>query len=228
MKRVIYLICTTSRSGSTYLCELLRSTRRLGNPREFYNTRKHEESTRLWSAKDDLDYLRHLLKNTSTENGVCGVKLSTTAFMKFREGLGPIADALHIRYLFLRRRDRPRQAISLYRATQSRIWEWRRDEPMPAGKVHFDEKGIIEASEAIQRANQYWVDWFTEAQVSPLELWYEDIMNNAQNVVRSVCRWVGVDDQHLPPLSTNTRIMRDHITERWVQRIQSLEATNHI
>lgn len=228
MKRVLYLICTTSRSGSTFLCDLLRSTRRLGDPREFYNRRKYEESTRLWSAKDDLDYLKHLLKNSSTENGVCGVKLSTAAFVKFREGLGPVADALHIRYMFLRRRDQTRQAISLYRATQSKVWAWRRDEPLPTDRVHFNEKGIVEAAEAIKRANEYWENWFTQTQISPLELWYEDILSDAQDVVKSVCRWVGVDDKQLPSLSANTQIMRDQITEQWVQRMQSVEATNHI
>ncbi len=79
VKRTLYIIATTSRSGSTHLCRMLTSTRRLGEPAEYYNVRVKPQRMKLWNVTSDLEYFQQVLLRTSTDNGVCGIKTATLA-----------------------------------------------------------------------------------------------------------------------------------------------------
>ena len=61
MQRTLYIIATTSRSGSTHLCRMLTSTRRLGEPAEYYNVRVKPERMETWNAKSDIEYFQQML-----------------------------------------------------------------------------------------------------------------------------------------------------------------------
>ena len=71
MQRTLYLIATTSRSGSTHLCRMLAATKRLGEPAEYYNVRVRPLRMQLCGAASDADYFQQVVSRTSTPNGVC-------------------------------------------------------------------------------------------------------------------------------------------------------------
>ena len=79
-QRTLYLIATTSRSGSTHLCRMLTSTRRMGEPAEYYNVGIKPQRMQLWNVASDLEYFQEMLLRTSTDNRVCGIKVATLAF----------------------------------------------------------------------------------------------------------------------------------------------------
>lgn len=226
MKRNLYIIATTSRSGSTYLCQLLASTRRLGEPKEYYNPPVKARFQERWNAADDLTYFRELLTRTSTANGVCGVKLATSALVDMRAQLGPVFELLRPVYIWLRRRDALRQAISLYRASATGHWHWPAAAQRPRACPPFDAQRINECRRRIEQANDEWESCFAAGRIDPLMLWYEDVAADPRASVAAVCRRVGVDARDLPPLKSKLRVMRDGVTDHWVKRMRLSHAVH--
>lgn len=160
-----YLICSTQRSGSTYLCELLASTGVAGNPQEYFEARAEtglpphpgyflaglprtgagiRDDLRPTDGPDYSDlrtvdgwaaHLERTFRLGTTGNGVFGAKLMwnqvpdievhAAALPEFVGLTGSeLLEALfgHPSYVWMRRRDKVRQAISLWRALQTRTW----------------------------------------------------------------------------------------------------------
>src|SRR5437016_3066195 len=68
-----YLICSTPRSGSNFLCEVLRATGVAGFPDEyFWNPPYWRER---WDVGDFPSYFRRLLREGTSPNGVFGSKM---------------------------------------------------------------------------------------------------------------------------------------------------------
>lgn len=128
-----YLICSTPRTGSDFLCELLQSTGVAGRPDDyFWNSPLWQQR---WGVSSFPVYFERILEEGSTENGVFGVKM----MWHYLDGLVPrlaatcglteeapaaILAAVFplLRYLWLQRRDKVRQAISHYRALETAVW----------------------------------------------------------------------------------------------------------
>jgi len=216
MQRTLYLIATTSRSGSTHLCRMLAATRRLGDPAEYYNVRVKPLRMQLWNAASDADYFQQVVSRTSTANGVCGIKVATLAFEQLRSSLGSSFELLRPRYIWLRRRDALRQAISLYRAKMTDVWLWEAGQPRPTACPPLDAAQIEQCRREIEAANEYWRDWFADDHTrAPLELWYEDVITSPQTAIADICRHVGVSAERLPHPSSELCMQRDAITEDW-------------
>src|SRR5690349_4449256 len=160
-----YIVCSTQRSGSTYLCRLLASTGVAGNPQEFFEARAETGSPphpgyflaglpRTGAGiRDDLRptdapaysdlrlvdgweaHLQRTFELGTTDNGVFGAKLMWNQLPDLEQhaaalpGLAGLAgpeliDTLfgHPSYIWMRRLDKVRQAISMWRALQTRTW----------------------------------------------------------------------------------------------------------
>ena len=166
--RIAYLVCSTQRSGSTYLCQLLASTETLGRPQEFFEARAEtglpphpgyflaglprtgagiREDERPVDGPDYSDlttvngweaHLERTFALGTTPNGVFGAKIMwnqladleqhAAAIERFAglsrvELLEELFDGdVAVRFVWMRRRDKVRQAISLWRALQTRTW----------------------------------------------------------------------------------------------------------
>lgn len=220
MNRTLYIIATTSRSGSTHLCRMLTSTRALGEPAEYYNVRVKPQRMKLWNAANDLDYFRQMLLRTSTDNNVCGVKVATLAFENMRRELGPVFELLRPKYIWLRRRDTLRQAISLYRANETDIWHWHTHQAKPQAVPRYDPRRIRQCQRQIENANESWADWFTSEQCQPLKLWYEDVTADPHKVVEQISAHLGIKNVPLRAIKSDLKIMRDETTESWVEKLR--------
>ncbi|MEM7386977.1 MAG: Stf0 family sulfotransferase, partial [Verrucomicrobiota bacterium] len=53
--RQVYFVCTTSRSGSSYLCDLLDHTGVMGKPKEFFNVAALDEQIESMGARNSRD-----------------------------------------------------------------------------------------------------------------------------------------------------------------------------
>ena len=220
MQRKLYIIATTSRSGSTHLCRMLTSTGRLGEPAEYYNPRSKPKRMLHWNASTGWEYFQQVLLHKSTPNGVCGLKVPTTAFDDMRRDLGGVFELLRPKYIWLRRRDLIRQAISLYRANETGIWHWHAGTDKPDACPPFDKAKIEASRRQIEQANDSWANWFGEHNIRPLEVWYEDVVAQPLETVQAICRHVGVDDARLPPIESNLRMMRDSTTDLWLSELR--------
>src|SRR5690242_16750524 len=120
-----YLILATPRSGSYLLCEGLIRTRLAGNPTEYFGPVQTEAIMKHLNTSNYKECLAWILAQGTTPNGVFGGKVIWNFHAEFvsclREGLGhqelqahelPPKAFPNLRYIWMTRRDKVRQAIS--------------------------------------------------------------------------------------------------------------------
>ena len=219
--RMAYLVCSTQRSGSTYLCQLLASTGTLGNTQEFFEARaetglpphpgyflaglprtgagiRDDPRPTDGPAYSDLRtvdgweaHLQRTFGLGTTPNGVFGAKLmwnqladleQHAAAVRRLAGLGGLgllselfAGQAPVRFVWMRRRDKVRQAISLWRALQTRTWRLEhpaQDAGPPVLSYSFD--GIEHLRRRLSADDAAWGRFFDEHEIGALELVYEE------------------------------------------------------
>jgi trehalose 2-sulfotransferase len=266
-----YLICTTPRSGSTFLSQALASTGVAGRPEEYF-----QQLTATSLPRRPVDYLQGLtegsvptprgapdgdhrvdpmfdprrfagfgdyvswvLGTATTGNGVFGAKIMS-AYMEglaagLREALGGRAPETtpellaavfpRLRYIFLVRADKVRQAVSLWRAIQT--WQWREDAPEqgPAGGepgdggLRYDFAALDHLRRRLVEEEEWWRGYFAAAGVEPLTIVYERFADGHDEVVRAVLRHLEIpfDGSWTLP-SPTVRRQSDGLSREWAER----------
>ena len=242
--KISYLICTTPRSGSTLLCELLRARGIAGRPDEYFQQLRstglpmrprdyldgvatdllppladHDrelEEHKLYDPerfREFEQYLHWVEDRATTSNGVFGAKIMWPYMAGLVAGLSTIpchrgvvapeellARAFpRLAYVWLRRMDKVRQAVSLWRAIQT--WHWREDAARDTGGRECGAPGapLVYSFEAIDHlrkgliaSDRAWEIYFEVMGTKPLTLTYEDFVNEKHETVTRLLRHVGV------------------------------------
>jgi LPS sulfotransferase NodH len=232
-----YIVCSTQRSGSTYLCELLCGTGVAGRPEEYFEARAETglpphpgyflAGLRRTGAgiRDDLrpidgppysdlrtvdDWEAHLNRTFrlgTTANGVFGTKLMwnqlpdveqhAAASPRYAGLSGPaLLERLFgdPQYVWMRRRDKVRQAVSLWRALQTRTW--RLEHPQANGTqpaLVYSFEGIEHLRRRLSVDDDAWGRFFERHRIPRLELTYEeDVEPDPAGSVNRVLELVGI------------------------------------
>jgi LPS sulfotransferase NodH len=265
MLRIAYLVCSTQRSGSTYLCQLLASTKTLGAPEEYFEARAEtglpphpgyflaglprtgagiRDDERPTDGPDYSDlttvdgWEAHLVRTFArgtTPNGVFGAKIMwnqladleqhASAVERFAglsrlELLEELFDGeAGVRFVWMRRRDKVRQAISLWRALQTRMWRLERgraDEDLPDLSYSFE--GIEHLRRRLSADDDAWGRFFHRHTIDPLELVYEeDVEPDPEGSVHRVAALLG---SPVPPEWTPkapTARQSDGLSDDWYE-----------
>jgi trehalose 2-sulfotransferase len=186
------------------------------------------------SLEGVADYRGHLartLADGTSENGVFGAKImfnqiaevqALTSTLPEYIGLhgAPLLQALigsehPLRYVWARRTDTVRQAISMWRAVQTR--SWRRDESGDERppQYHFDAIDHLRARFEADEAG--WERFFAAHGIDPLVVRYEaDLERDRVGTIGAVLTFIGVGAT--APLITGAPLARqaDDLTEEWV------------
>lgn len=233
-----YLVCTVPRSGSTYFCHLLSSTQLWGM--QPYEPRRFEYILRYfrtgfegvdWSSAGLAELFAAAFAASSTSNGVQGFKVMWEHFDRIidvsrRRGADKAKSraelekqlAAGVRFVWLRRRNQVRQAISWNRALQSNGWNIETQRAFQ-GRPVYDFPGIGLAQRRIRRAESAWQSYFNRCGVEPLIVYYEDYLEDIPAAMASLGRRLG-----LPPTSrveTETKLLdvqSDRTTDEWESR----------
>ena len=233
-----YLVCTTARSGSTLLCEALKSTGLAGAPGEFFGSNPTWTGIQPWDASGVVEYVAELMQRFSTPNGVFGAKLMWPQLIALTHQLRllpeyrdvracelPAAVFPNLHVIYLTRRDKLRQAISYLKAWQTGIWLVRQKAaPTTWRETRFDRAGIEHALLRLNGWEGLWETYFQGCGVHPLRLVYEELIEAFEETTIGVLKHLGI------PLPTEIvvrapRIVRqaDAQSEEWVRRYQALE-----
>jgi len=236
-----YIVCSTQRSGSTFLCRLLASTGVAGNPQEYFEARAETGSPphpgyflaglpRTGAGiRDDIrptdapeysdlrsvdgweEHLERTFRLGTSQDGVFGAKLMwnqlpdlkqhATALPEFA-GLdgSELLERLLGRpsYVWMRRGDKVRQAISLWRALQTRTWH--AEHPAAGDErptLSYSFRGIEHLRRRLSADDEAWGRFFLHSLIQPLELSYEDdVSPDPAAAVARVMAHIEVD---LPP-----------------------------
>jgi LPS sulfotransferase NodH len=197
-----YLLASVPRSGSTFVSHLLWRTGYLGAPLEYLNFEplgpyghahgSPDAQQRLWQAA---------IERRTSPNGVFGLKGFPPQFEALqRSNPMLLAQVMRTvlpsrergRVVLVLRRDRTAHAISYARALLSGIW---RQEQERGGRVEPDYSSIAveRAGRLIAAQEGAWAAMLRDLGMTPLELWYEDVLEDPAAATAAVAGYLEVE-----------------------------------
>jgi LPS sulfotransferase NodH len=213
---VTLAICSTPRSGSSLLCELMFNTGLAGAPTEFFDREQMERFGERWGAQGFDEYVRALLAKKTSPNGVVAFKVHWEQFAGEFEGRELDDLFPNVRYVYMRRVDHVRQAVSWARAEQT--GQWASDHAV-YGSAEYDPDHIRRMLTRIERAEEGWEEYFRAAGADPLRIVYEQFMESPRDCLREVLELAGVPlPEGLAIAPPTLERQADELSEEWVRR----------
>lgn len=228
-----YLICSTPRSGSTALCNILMQSGIAGSPFEYLNPRQMAGWLRRTGGPPTLEvnaYLNDIESRRTSPNGVFGMKVHYDHLLRIwgQDVQAQMAFLNHFDHLFfLRRRDKLAQAVSLYRAQVTQVWssEDRRylppDDPRLTRKVAFSPGGIGKALASLAAAEEAWLKLLDSTGRKVAVVDYESFVADMAGLVERVLRHIGLEsaNPHAMPVQVRQGSDADPLLRRFRQYI---------
>jgi LPS sulfotransferase NodH len=217
-----YVVCSTPRSGSSLLCELLCNCGLAGAPTEFFDGQQMGDFMRVWGVETFEGFVTELLRRKTGPNGVFGFKLHHDQLSAELVALDWAATFPGLRYVYITRRDHIRQAVSFSKAIQSEQWASTHDHN--GREPRFDPEELRWCLRNIELQEQRWEEHFARHGIRPLRLVYERLVRRQERTLRETLRFLGLalpPGVRIPP--PTLRRQADHHSERWVRRLRQLE-----
>ncbi|WP_028558947.1 Stf0 family sulfotransferase [Paenibacillus pinihumi] len=220
-----YTIWFSQRTGSTLLCEALKSTGVAGNIGELLHG--------VDPHAINKDTMEHVWKAGTTPNGVFGIKLNydqslVDAFRKLYAlpDTAPTAEVWSAafpgstKHIFMTRRNKVRLAVSWWRAIVS--GEWHRQhgakpqEHELADQYKFEAiRHLVEECMLREVAIE---DFMTANGIVPMTIVYEDFIQDYEGTVLKVLDFLEVKPDNVTIASPAFDRLADDTSEQWVQR----------
>ena len=227
-----YLICATPRSGSTLLCEALKNTGLAGNPDEYFGPMHVPRWNGIWQTNTADAYLQKVFEQGTGPNHVFGIKVMRLYWQDFLKQLRQIEDTAtlsehdllealfpNLKYIWITRQDKVRQAVSWLKFLQGSAWYWEDEEPQQLENLEFRPQVIDDFLKQTAIHESAWLAFFKQARVKPHIVVYEALAEDYEGTTKDVLDFLGIGYTH--PLHFRKRRMRkqaDSLSDAWVQR----------
>ncbi|AQT78352.1 sulfotransferase [Mycolicibacterium litorale] len=220
--------------------QYLPNTSMSPQPREWFADTDDQSILRLLDplieGKPDLapaeiwrDYIRTVGR---TPNGIWGGKLmwnqtslllSRTKDLPQRSGTGllsAISDVIGSEPVLIHvyRPDVVSQAVSFWRAVQTRVWRGRPD-PTRDARAEYHAGAIAHVVKMLRDQEEGWRTWFAEEDVHPIDVPYPTLWRNLTDVVAQILEALG-QDPRLAPAPVLER-QADQRSDAWVDRYRA-------
>lgn len=232
---ISYAILTTPRSGSTYLCDLLDSTNIAGHPSEHLRLAAQELSLHC-----NFNYLR-LLKNLkqyrTTDNGVFGTKLISHFLFELRQSKPNFQQIFKSidKFILLVRKDKVAQAVSLVLAQKTEVWHLHGS----ANNINYRSKladieidrNLLDDVEQkyyfINRQEERLKTILANNKIEPLEVVYEDILEDASLQVDRILDFLGIakPDSYIMQIESGIKKMPSSISQQIIRQYHHRKST---
>lgn len=232
-----FTIWFSQRTGSTLLYKALESTGIAGVPREWFNCPPDLLTT--YRKKDHTELQEYLWKLAVTPNRVLGISHSyyephfsqlTESLRKFpacppsetkRTAVWEHVFPNH-RHIFMTRRNKIRLAVSWWRAIQSGEWHVSSDEPRKptdlSNAYSFDAINHLYMECSMREAGIQ--EFFAEGGITPLNIFYEDFVQNHEGTVRTILDYLELDSRSVTIAPPALIRLADGTAEEWAQRFR--------
>ena len=226
-----FFVCSTPRTGSTMLGNLLADSGLVGRAGEYFGQVFRREVVPGLSRRGFDDYLVDCTQH-ARGTGTLGIKLHWDQvevflhLLRLRRGLRGLTDRQVIAAVFpapsfvwLTREDALAQAVSWWKAMTTRKWT---DGRPVRGEPEFDVEGIAGRIRRIEEHTEAWHRWFEANEIEPLRVTYEELAADPTATARRVLAFVGVD---VPPgfaVAPATELQADTVNEDWIRRYREL------
>ena len=206
------IVVAETRSGSNFLCALMANTGKLGNPQEYFSPHIIYENAETISERYQV-----ALNKGMTDNGVIAIKLFAHQLDWINKDNYKLSDLFPNRHwIWLRRKDLLGQAISRTIALQTESWH---SNTTSASMPVYSAITIMRALKYISIAETRWNLFFIRNNLSPLVLWYEDLVIKPEDMIMQISSYTGVD---ISPdninMDVHTSIQRTDLNAEWRNR----------
>lgn len=228
-----YIVCSSQRSGTHLLGDLLRHTELAGRPVEYFMSSGDAtwEGTHGYSSR--ASYLEWVRQQATTPNGVCGLVVMWVHFDRMLQLLRELPGCARLpapqllgelfsppKYIWLRRRDRVAQAVSWAMALQTGIWYVARDSatppPPPAAEPVFDFDLVDDLYRRILEGETGWAAYFRHHGLRPLELIYEEAVADPAAALREALSFLEIAaDFDLSTILPGTAKQANALSREW-------------
>jgi LPS sulfotransferase NodH len=213
-----YAICTSPRTGSNFLCQLIASTGQLGNPLEYFNWRGRRVFENPAYPEDIDGQIQEILSTGRTPNGVYSFKVFAHQHDWISESINWTSALPNLSFVFLTRSDLLAQAISWSKAIQTGQY---RSSQVANAKPTYDGSLIEEQLRRIVIENARWEFYFARTGVKPVRLLYEDIVAYPLDALNQIRDLVHVDRLSAPPAGRiSVSIQRDELNDEWREKFR--------
>lgn len=220
--------------------QYLPTTSQSPQPRQWFEGVGDESILRLLDpldeGKPDLappeiwrDYIRTVGR---TPNGIWGGKLmwnQTPLLLQRAQGLPDrsgtgLLSAIHDVVgsdpvlIHVYRPDVISQAVSFWRAVQTRVWRGRPD-PVRDARAEYHAGAIAHVVRMLREQEAGWRAWFAEENVEPMDVPYPVLWRNLTQVVAEVLEKIGQDPRLAPPPVLERQA--DQRSDDWVDRYRA-------
>ncbi|MGF1591048.1 MAG: Stf0 family sulfotransferase [Pleurocapsa sp.] len=225
-----YAILTTPRSGSTYLCELLDSTKIAGHPSEHLRLAAQELSR--YCSFNYLKLLANLMEYRITDNGVFGTKLISHflfEFQKTKPNFSQIFQSID-KFILLIRKDKLAQAVSLVLAQQTEIWHLRHDTKNPNYQSKLENikidnvllDNVAQKYDFIIKQEARLKQVLAKHQIEPFEIIYEDILVDPQLQINRILDFLAIakPDPYIMQINSGIKRMPSRISQEIIRQFE--------
>jgi trehalose 2-sulfotransferase len=231
-------VCSTPRSGSSLLTDLLGSSQVMGGVRiEYFNPYvEHQIFKEEGPFPGWPDYLKHVMITGTTSNGVFGTKIHADNLVYLMYQLRrafldhATSDDFNLMRMVFPEVDRSRsfiyiwrqrvleQAVSFVIAETTGAWN---DTTSVKREPVYDRSALIRAYWTLMEQHSAWQDWFARYSISPLPVQYEQLVSERQTVLAEVFRHTGVACPPGLDLSAIRRRQSTDLNARWVAQLKA-------
>src|SRR5215470_13305469 len=198
-----YVVCTIPRSGSNLLTDGLLATRQAGVPKQFFLPKfetRYGAPLGLDPIADYPGYVRGIVNTKTSHNEVFGFKLMSWYLDNFlarlrdtcafgnatTDDLTLLRNAFpRLRFLYIRRHHKLRQALSTARALQTGLWKVQEGK-MTQREPQFDAELIEQSLREAERQEKMWYAFFERIGITPFRVEYEELCRDYEATIRGV------------------------------------------
>ena len=248
--KLSYLVCATHRSGSNLFCQALWLSELAGYPQECFSPTRSPiiaEEHGLTSPEESfVGYLSDLLGKRQTANGIFGAKMMWKHMDWFAEQLRrdpanagmegeSVASMLNhsfpnLKYFWVRRRDKVKQAISLCKAKQTKVYNTMQEDngrQADEEELVYDFESIDKEVKRFEKEEAAWQQYFRDNGISPFVIEYENFVKSYAETAVEALRFLGVDlPEGYEQPESHYRKQADSVNNEWYKRYLS-DAPNH-
>lgn len=195
-----YCILSTPRSGSTMFCDALTSTGLAGFPRE--HLREPSIALEQYGNFDSDRYIRAIKSLHTTPNSVFGTKLISHFIERYifiTEGkLNPLD--YFDNFIYLVRKDKVAQAVSLFMAQKSGVWKINKAEKLSDYQNRISSRSITKDDleqvhtlhDRLLKEEQHLEQLCDRNNINPLVIYYEDLTVDLYSNIEKILRYLNI------------------------------------
>jgi len=229
------LIAATHRSGSYLACDWLSQLGGIPFAEEYlnFNLLAARQELRLADDLPRLEVLECLMGHQRAAAKRFAVKAMWPAFESLftqvaADSEGPVVDPLgnaldilgDVQILFVRRKDKAKQAVSFEKAKQQGVWRSEKHDAGLDATLVYNYSRILDCWNQVHQDEAGWLHFLQERKLPYYEIWYEDMVADPMGVVGNALHFLGAELNPDVVIQSRYQKLSSGLNAEWLERFQ--------